>query len=94
MQNADIETIDEEELLDEIENLAGPRFRRLEARADGRDLMTWRDLLAHEDGDLVAENLTGVAAYLVSERASWISFIAQEDGMQSAEEFTDYYMEP
>lgn len=93
MNQIDIDTIEEEALLDEVENIGGPRFRRLEERADGRDLMTWKDLLAHADEGLTADNLTAAAAYLVSERASWISFIAREDGEEDARDFAAHYME-
>jgi len=93
MNATNYDAIEEEELLTEIENLAGPRFRRLEERADGRDLMDWKGVLAHADEDLTADNLTAVAAYLVSERASWISFIAREDGEEDARDFAEYYLD-
>lgn len=96
MNATNIDTIEEEELLDEIENIAGPRFRRLEERADGRDLMTWDDVLAHSTGmvdNLSADNLTAIAAHLVSERTQWISSIAREDGSEEAQEFAENYMD-
>lgn len=84
--------IDEEEFLTEVENLGGPRFRRMEERANGRDLMTWKGTLAHTDIDVSPDNLTAMAAALIEERVGWIRFLEEEEE-RGAEDFIAYYMD-
>lgn len=77
-------------LLNEVERLAGPRFRRMEEKADGRDLMDCWGVLAHTDVRVSHDNVTRMAAELVRERMTWLGTL-REDG--EYEEFAAYYLE-
>lgn len=91
MTEPNYDAIDEAELLNEVERIAGPRFRRMEERADGRALMTWKGVLAHTDVEISPDNLTVMAATLIDERAGWIAFLTREEPDQ-ADDFLEYYM--
>ncbi|UTF56027.1 hypothetical protein [Natronosalvus rutilus] len=79
-----------EQLLDEVERLAGPRFRRMEEKADGRSLMDAWSVLAHTDVTVSYDNVPKMAGTLVSERMTWFATL-REDGQ--FEEFAEYYLE-
>ena len=78
------------DLLDEIELLGGPRFRRMEERADGRDLMDAYDLLGHTDTTVSHSNVTQMASTIIRERMVWMAQL-REDGQY--ENFAAYYLE-